>query len=120
MRLMRGNRVLGAAPHFGCRLGVLGRGAIFWAEELGATVTAVTIAPAHVELVRRLAAQAGVADRVAALLSDATTPAGAVRLDGVIAVDSSSSFPRSPWFQRLAGLLRPGGRVFISDGQFGA
>src|SRR5579859_3681089 len=34
----------------------LGGGAIFWAQEFGATVTAVTIAPSHLELVAKFAA----------------------------------------------------------------
>jgi tocopherol O-methyltransferase len=35
--------------------------------------------------------------------------------DAAVAVDSSSSFPRKAWFQRLASLLRRGGRVFVTD-----
>src|ERR1700676_1468627 len=42
----------------------LGGGAIFWAQEFGAQVTAVTIAPSHLELVGDFAERAGVASRV--------------------------------------------------------
>jgi cyclopropane fatty-acyl-phospholipid synthase-like methyltransferase len=93
----------------------LGGGAIFWAQEFGARVTSITIAPSHVELVKRFAAQAGVPDLVRPYLCDALTVPGEDRFDAAVAIDSSSSFPRAPWFQRLARLLRPHGRVFIFD-----
>jgi tocopherol O-methyltransferase len=93
----------------------LGGGAIFWAQNLGSKVTAVTIAPSHVRLVQRFAMQAGVGSRVKALLSDATEVPETRRFDAAIAIDSSSSFPREPWFYRLARVLKPGGRVFIFD-----
>jgi tocopherol O-methyltransferase len=93
----------------------LGGGAILWAQEFGAKVTAVTIAPSHIELVRRFAAQAGVGARVTPLLCDALSVPGESCFDAATAIDSSSSFPRRAWFQRLARLLRPGGCVFIFD-----
>jgi cyclopropane fatty-acyl-phospholipid synthase-like methyltransferase len=93
----------------------LGGGSIFWAQKFGAKVTAVTIAPSHIELVRRFALQAGVANRVAPFLCDALRVPGESCFDAAIAIDSSSSFPRTQWFQRLARLLRPYGRVFIFD-----
>jgi cyclopropane fatty-acyl-phospholipid synthase-like methyltransferase len=93
----------------------LGGGAIFWAQEFGAKVTAVTIAPSHIELVAEFAAQAGVESRVRPLLSDALVVPGEGCYDAAVAIDSSSSFPRGPWFNRLATLLRPRGHVFIFD-----
>jgi tocopherol O-methyltransferase len=93
----------------------LGGGAIFWAQEFGANVTAVTIAPSHIELVAKFAAQAGVECRVRPILSDALTVPGESCYDAAVAIDSSSSFAREPWFHRLATLLRPQGRVFIFD-----
>jgi tocopherol O-methyltransferase len=93
----------------------LGGGAIYWAQEFGARVTAVTIAPSHVAIVANFAAQAGVASRVRSLLCDASTVPGENCFDAVLAIDSSSSFPRQPWFQCAARLLRPGGRVFVYD-----
>jgi tocopherol O-methyltransferase len=93
----------------------LGGGAIFWAQEFGATVTAVTIAPSHLELVEKFAAQAGVESRVRSLLSDALVVPGESCYDAAVAIDSSSSFPRGPWFHRLSTLLRPPGHVFIFD-----
>jgi tocopherol O-methyltransferase len=93
----------------------LGGGAIFWAQEFGARVTAVTIATGHIELVGKFAAQAGVWSRVKPLLCDALTVPGENRFDAILAIDSSSSFPRRPWFQCAARLLRRGGRVFVYD-----
>ncbi len=93
----------------------LGGGAIYWAQNFGARVTAVTIAPSHVELVRKFANAAQVGDKVTPLLCDATEVPGAACFDAAIAIDSSSSFPRGPWFDRLAWLLGPAGHVFIFD-----
>jgi tocopherol O-methyltransferase len=93
----------------------LGGGAIFWAQGFGAHVTAITIAPSHVGFVAKFSAQAGVESLVRPLLCDALTLPGEHCYDAVMAIDSSSSFPRRPWFDRLAALLRPGGRVFIFD-----
>jgi SAM-dependent methyltransferase len=93
----------------------LGGGAIFWAQEFGARVTAATIVPSHVELVAKFAAQAGVAALVRPILCDALTVPGEGCFDAALALDSSDTFPRAPWFGRLARLLRPHARVFIYD-----
>ncbi len=93
----------------------LGGGAIFWAQEFGAHVTAVTIAPSHADLVAQFAVQAGVESLVQPLLCDALTVPGENCFDAAIALDSSDTFPRAPWFRRLAALIRPHGHVFIYD-----
>jgi tocopherol O-methyltransferase len=93
----------------------LGGGAIFWAQEFGAHVTAATIAPSHVELAAKFAARAGVADLVRPILCDALTVPGDNCFDAALALDSSDTFLRAPWFGRLARLLRPQGHVFIYD-----
>jgi len=93
----------------------LGGSAIFWAQEFGALVTAITIAPSHVELVAEFARQAGVASRVTPLLCEAAAIPGEECFDAAIAIESSSLFPRRPWFRSLKRVLRPEGRVFISD-----
>jgi tocopherol O-methyltransferase len=93
----------------------LGGGSIFWAQELGARVTGVTVAPSHVQLVKKFAAQAGVASLVQPLLCDALMVPGENCFDAAVALDSSDSFPRVPWFRRLGTLLRPRGHVFIYD-----
>jgi tocopherol O-methyltransferase len=93
----------------------LGGGSIFWAQEFGARVTAATIAPSHVELVAKFAAQAGVAPLVRPILCDALAVPGDNCFDVAVALDSSDTFPRAPWFRRLAALLRPHGHIFIYD-----
>jgi SAM-dependent methyltransferase len=93
----------------------LGGGAIFWAQEFGARVTAVTVAPSHVDLVAKFAAQAGVESLVQPILCDALEVPGESCFDAAVALDSSDTFPRAPWFRRLAALVRPGGHVFIYD-----
>lgn len=93
----------------------LGGGALFWAQQFGARVTAVTCVPSHANWVARFASLAGVAERVSPLVCDALEVPGAERFDAAVAVDSSCYLPRNEWFQRLVKLLRPGGRVFIMD-----
>ena len=93
----------------------LGGGTIFWAQEFGAQVTGVTIAPSHVDLVKTFARQAGVESQVQVELCDATKLPGEGRFDAAVAIDCAVALPRAPWFQRLARLLRPRGRVFIFD-----
>jgi tocopherol O-methyltransferase len=93
----------------------LGGGAIFWAQEFGARVTAVTCIPSHVDWVDRFAARGGVASRVQTLLCDASEVPGANRFDAAVAVETACYLAREQWFQRLASLLRPGGRLFIVD-----
>jgi tocopherol O-methyltransferase len=93
----------------------LGGGAIFWAQEFGARVTAVTCVPSHANWVAQFAAHAGVETRVTPLVCDALEVPGENRFDAAVALDSSCYLVRKTWFQRLASLLRPGGRVFIMD-----
>jgi tocopherol O-methyltransferase len=93
----------------------LGGAAIFWAQEFGARVTAATIAPTHVELVAKFAAQAGVGNLVHPILCEASAVPGDSCFDAAFALDSSDTFPRATWFRRVAALLRPRGRVFIYD-----
>lgn len=93
----------------------LGGSAIFWAQEFGARVMAITIAPSHVELVAKFARQAGVEGLVTPMLCEASAVPGEELFDAAIAIESSSLFPRRPWFRCVARVLRPDGRVFISD-----
>jgi tocopherol O-methyltransferase len=93
----------------------LGGGAIFWAQQFSAAVTAVTIAASHLFWVAKFAAQAGVESLVRPLLCDASRIPGAGCFDAAVAIESCSSFPREPWFERTWALLRGGGRVLIAD-----
>ncbi|MGH8012258.1 MAG: SAM-dependent methyltransferase [Candidatus Binataceae bacterium] len=93
----------------------LGGGALFWAQEYGARVTAVTCVASHIAWVRRFAAQAGVASLIRPFLCDAVTMPGECHFDAAVAVDSSGYLPRRAWMSRTAKLLRPGGSLFIID-----
>jgi SAM-dependent methyltransferase len=93
----------------------LGGGAIFWAQEFGAQVTAVTCVPSQVEWVARFAKQAGVASRVHPLLCDALEIPGENCFDAAVAVDSCCHIPRQALFERIVLLLRSGGHVFVTD-----
>ncbi|MGH7842262.1 MAG: SAM-dependent methyltransferase [Candidatus Binataceae bacterium] len=93
----------------------LGGTSLFLAQKFGARVTALTIVPSHAELVGQFAAQAGVSDLVRPIIDDALEIPEENRFDAAIAIDSSSSFPRAPWFRRLSTVLRPKSRVLIAD-----
>jgi len=93
----------------------LGGGPIFWAQRYGASVTALTPVPGHLPIIAACAEQGGVGDRVRPLLGDAHTVPGERAYDAAVATGASNYFDRRRWFARLAGLLRPNGRVFIED-----
>ena len=93
----------------------LGGGSLFWAQEFGAQVTAVTCVPSQVQWVDRFAEQAGVSRQVQPVLCDAVTMPGENCFDTAVAIESCCHMPRRELFQRLAVLLRPGGRLFIAD-----
>jgi tocopherol O-methyltransferase len=93
----------------------LGGGALFWAQEYGADVTALTCVPCHAELVMRFARMAGVEKRVHAWLGDAVAMPGMNCFDAAVAVDSSGYLERTLWMRQIAKLLRPHGRLFIID-----
>ena len=106
------NELSGEILDVGCGLG---GGSIFWAEEFGAQVTAVTWVPSHAEWVTRFAMEAEVSHRITPLICDAADVPGENRFDAAVAVDSSGYLPRRDWLGRTASLRRPGGSVFIID-----
>ncbi len=106
------SRLSGQVLDVGCGLG---GGAIFWAQEFGAQVTAVTCVPSHAGWVSRFAAEAGVGTRIEPLVRDAAELPGENRFDAAVAVDSSGYLPRRDWLNRMCSLLRPGGSLFIID-----
>jgi SAM-dependent methyltransferase len=105
-------RLSGRVLDVGCGLG---GGSIFWAQQFGAEVTALTCVPSHALLVARFAEQAGVGKQVRTLVCDAAAAPGEQLYDAAVAVDSSGYLPRREWLARTAALLRPGGSVFIID-----
>ena len=93
----------------------LGGGSIFWAQEYGARVFALTNVPRHVGLVSQFATQAGVADQIIPILGDAHAIPENGTFETAVAINSSCHLDREAWFQHLASRLRPDGRVFILD-----
>jgi tocopherol O-methyltransferase len=93
----------------------LGGGSIFWAQECGSHVTAVTIADLHIPLIARFAEQAHVANLVTPMLCDACAVPALERYDAVVAMEASCYFPLHRWFARLSHLVRPGAVVCIED-----
>jgi hypothetical protein len=88
---------------------------VFWAQEYGTRVFALTNVPRHLELIGRFATQAGVSDLVVPVLGDACAMPGDQVFDAAVAIDSSCHFDREAWFNHLSLRVRPGGRVFIGD-----
>jgi SAM-dependent methyltransferase len=93
----------------------LGGGPLFWAQEYDAKVVALTPVPSHVEVVTAFARAAGVEARVKCELGDAHAVAGRARFDAAVATGASNYLDRKRWFERLAVVLRPHGRVLIED-----
>lgn len=93
----------------------LGGGSLYWAAEHGAHVTALSPVEPHLELVSQFAADAGLSARVRTELGLAETVEGTARFDAAVTCDASNHFDRPRWFERMARVLRPGGRVFIAD-----
>ncbi|MER6045938.1 methyltransferase domain-containing protein [Streptomyces sp. NPDC001793] len=105
-------RFTGSVLDVGCGLG---GGSLFWAQEYGAQVTAVTIAPEHPPILRDFARQVGVEAQIRTLVCDATDVPVDQRYDTAVAIESSCQIARGPWFRRLGRLVRPGGSVCIED-----
>lgn len=92
----------------------LGGGALYWAEQLGARVTAITNVAHHVEIVAAMAARAN-ASGVQPLLRDAHALSGLGPFDCAIAIESSCYFDRARWFAELAKAMAPGAEVHVVD-----
>lgn len=111
-------RAMGRIPD-GCEVldmgGILGGGALYWAQEHRASATALVTVPAQVERVRRFAHEAGVADRVRTLLCTGEAPWERERYDAVIAVENTCALPRAEWLRRVHTRLRPGGMLAVAD-----
>ena len=106
------HRLSGRILDVGCGLG---GGSLFWAQEYGADVTAVTNAPEHVPMVDKFTRECGLAGKVRTLICDATNLPLDGPYDAAVAIESSGYFNRPLWFERLARVLRPGGSVCIEE-----
>lgn len=106
------HRLSGRVLDVGCGLG---GGSLFWAQEYGADVTAVTNAPEHAPIVDGFAREGGVGGNVRTLVCDAMHLPLDGSYDAAVAIESSGYFNRPLWFERLARVLRPGGSVCIEE-----
>ncbi|WP_308343320.1 methyltransferase domain-containing protein [Streptomyces sp. MK37H] len=107
------HRLSGRILDVGCGLG---GGSLFWAQEYGADVTAVTNAQEHAPIVDGFARECGLDGKVRALVSDAMhLPLDGGPYDAAVAIESSGYFNRPQWFERLSHVLRPGGSVCIEE-----
>ncbi|MFD8376408.1 SAM-dependent methyltransferase [Streptomyces sp. NPDC059688] len=106
------NTLRGRVIDFGCGLG---GGSIFWAQNFGSNVTAVTSALEHIPLIRRFAEQAGVADRIDVLGGDACEVPAQGTFQAALAIESSCYFPLNSWFSHLSSIIALGGKIFIED-----
>ncbi|KUN92516.1 methyltransferase [Streptomyces caeruleatus] len=106
------HRLSGRILDVGCGLG---GGSLFWAQEYGADVTAVTNAPEHAPIVERFAQESGVGEKVRTLVCDAMHLPLDGPYDAAVAIESSGYFNRPQWFERLARVIRPGGSVCIEE-----
>ncbi|WNV85429.1 methyltransferase domain-containing protein [Umezawaea sp. Da 62-37] len=106
------HRLSGRILDVGCGLG---GGSLFWAQEYGADVTAVTNAPEHAPIVDGFARECGLEGKVRSRISDAMHLPLDGPYDAAVAIESSGYFNRPQWFERLSRVLRPGGSVCVEE-----
>ncbi|MGW1519786.1 SAM-dependent methyltransferase [Streptomyces sp. NPDC002287] len=93
----------------------VGGGSLYWAQELGAEVTAITVAGEHIPVIAEFARQGGVADRITPLLADVHDFVPRQQFDAAYACESSGYMDRERLFQVVAGALNPGGWFGIQE-----
>ncbi|MFI1972401.1 methyltransferase [Streptomyces cinnamoneus] len=87
----------------------LGGGSIYWAQEYGCSVTAMTVTAKHVPVVADLVRQAGVEDLVTPVLGDIHDLREQQAYDAAVAIESSGYMDRERLFNVVANALKPGG-----------
>ncbi|WP_030723910.1 SAM-dependent methyltransferase [Streptomyces sp. NRRL S-237] len=93
----------------------LGGTSLYWAQEHGASVTSLTVAPEHIPIVRHFALQAGVGERVNPVLADVHDLDETRAYDAVYANESSGYTDRTRLFEVVAKALEPGGWFGIQE-----
>ena len=93
----------------------LGGGSIHWAQQHGATVTALTVAEDHVPLIGEFARRSGVGALVRPVLGDVHVLDDLRCYDGAVAFESSGYMDRERLFQVISHALRPGGWFGIQE-----
>ena len=85
----------------------LGGGAIYWAQEHDANVTALTNVAEHIPIVSAFARQASVSERVTPLLVDVHRFQAERKYDAAVAIESSGYMDRVRLFEVMANALKP-------------
>lgn len=93
----------------------LGGGSIYWAQEYGCSVTAITVTAKHVPVMAELVRQAGVEDRVTPVLGDIHDLREEQTYDAAVAIESSGYMDREQLFSVVAKALKPGGWFGIQE-----
>ncbi len=115
---------LGAEDHvleIGCGWGGF---AVWAAQNIGCSITAVTLSKAQHDYAQARIERAGVSDRITLLLQDYRSLTG--QFDHVISIEMIEAVGEAYWpvyFAKVASLLRPGGRfglqaITINDADF--
>jgi tocopherol O-methyltransferase len=107
-----GTRLDGRVLDLGCGLG---GGALHWARNFGADVTAVTLVEEHARLVEKFAAELGLTDQVRTVVCDAAHLPPSEPFDAVVALESLCYMDRRAVFEVVARDLRPGGVFCVQD-----
>ncbi|WP_338933224.1 methyltransferase domain-containing protein [Streptomyces netropsis] len=108
-----GRYAAGQLLDIGCGVG---GGSIYWAQRLGARVTACTISPEQIPAVAAFSRQARVGHLVTPLLADVCELAEDGRYDAAVAVESLCHMPVDQALPRIRAALRTGGGFFVEDG----
>ncbi|WP_043194244.1 SAM-dependent methyltransferase [Streptomyces sp. NRRL F-2664] len=98
----------------------LGGTSLYWAQEHGASVTGLTVAPEHVPIVRHFARRSGVAEHVRPVLADVHDLDETRAYDAAYANESSGYTDRTRLFAVVANALEPGGWFGIQEHFVGA
>ncbi|MGW7414217.1 SAM-dependent methyltransferase [Streptomyces sp. NPDC054863] len=108
--------VLGAPPltmlDVGCGLG---GGSLYWAQEHGARVTALTVTGEHIPVINDFVRQAGAQKQVTAVQGDVHAWEEEGLYDAAVAIESSGYMDRERMFSVVARALRPGGWFGIQE-----
>ncbi|WP_370418243.1 cyclopropane-fatty-acyl-phospholipid synthase family protein [Streptomyces sp. QH1-20] len=93
----------------------LGGGSIYWAQEHGCSVTAMTVTAKHVPVMADLVRQAGVEHLVTPVLGDIHDLCEEHKYDAAVAIESSGYMDRERLFSVVAKALKPGGWFGIQE-----
>lgn len=97
----------------------LGGGSIYWATHYPVEVTAVTIVPDHIPIIRQHAEEVGVGSRIHTVCSDVISFSPHDPSNVVVAMEAACYWNLFKWFRHLAEDTAPGAIVCIEDTMLG-